>query len=472
MENDEKQQKPQYIQPLVHEYRPEPGEFITRPSFGSTYIAPTDPHAPQQGYDTYKYALTALHPQVAPALRFIVEAPFWVDWSFQPVNNYDDNPEFEKADNLIIKLINYQIERLEHETFENTLKIIWSDAFIFGFSVSEMVFEFDNKYVCVKSIKPHAPYDFNLYTDEGHNLDQLFYNRTGVYVNRSGLGKFLILTYPYLKHGNYYGQSGLQSIYFDVKVLDILERAKIDGVRRLSIRPLLHYYQSENMDAKDLQEMKKALYNIDSGSLIDLPATTDAEGKNLIPQHEIKVLEDRASAEGMALVTDMLDIIYKRINRTLGLPDDLGFSNAEIGSYAKAKEEMNLYTQTIVNNQGLIENFVNRQLVPALVRHNYPTILNDRNYKLPRMRFGSVEEDFDTAKADMINELINSGVISLRSDLGWVREELRLPAPSLEHNPEPKKLDDETVGMSMSERNKLKRIMCEEYGCYIGCETG
>lgn len=425
-----------FIQPKVIKLRtPIEGDFITRPTYSDTLESSYDPYSTQTGQTTYKYGTIAIHPTVAPALKFLVDGAFWSTYSIHPVNDYEKYPGYENIDKAIIDLINYQIENLNYESFTNTLKSIWYDSLVYGFSIAEMNFKFDGNYNCIDNIKPHSPFNFDLYSDKGNNLSRIYYKLNGTFIEGALLEKFILTTYPYVTHGSHYGTSILQSIYFDVKMIEILEQAYSNGVRSLAIKSIEHHFIGDNLSSQELEDVQNSLFNLESSSLISLPATQNSNG-DMIKQHDIKVMEDRASAEGTKLIKDLLSILYKRVNRSLGLPDDLGFSNTNVGSFAKAKEEMNLYTQTIVNNQEFIANFVNKKIIPYMVKYNYPSLCSTKEYKLPKFVFDTVEEDALAVNIDNIVKLIEVGVLTPTNDSEYIRDTLGLPAGNPNENNE------------------------------------
>jgi len=440
--------EPKYRAPTVKPYKPRIGEeFITRNiGYVSSRISSKDPHTVSGGADTYKYADVACHPQVALGLNFIVNAPFWTGWRLHVDNDYEKYPAFEVRDGHIIRLIEYQIKKMKYENFENILKQLWKDAIVYGFCIAEMSFRTDGNYICIDKIKPHSPHLFDLYTDDGFELDRIYYKPGGTWITRELLPKFLVGTYPYIIHGNFYGKSRLQSIYFDVQVLQILEQAQAEGCRALAIKPIIHYYVSKNKSDKQLQEIKKSIYNIDSAAMIDLEAIPNVDGQ-LIYQDELKLLEDRASPAGIALIKDILDVLYKRCNRLLGVPDDLGFSDTVLGSYAKAKEEANLFTLGTVNDQGWIENFANQQIIPAMVRYNYPDYLESDEYNLPEYCSGTVEEEADAVEIQNVIDMFDGGILNKSdpNDIAYARDRLGLPAASIETIEDVEEDEDEEV---------------------------
>jgi hypothetical protein len=385
-----------------------------------------DPWAPQTGQSTSKYGLAALHPAVQPALKFLIDGPFWSEYHIIGDNDYDKFPGFEGIDEVLIALIEYQIKKLQYETFVNTLKAIWKDSIVYGFSVSEMSFRYDGRYVCIDTIKPHLPPWFEIYKDPGNNLAQIRYTPLGLTIEKDLLEKFLVVTYPSLVHGNFYGRSILQSIYFDIKVVELLEQAYAEGCRRLSIRALVHEYAGDKLADEEKEAVEQALYDIDNAAVVTLPGLIGEEGE-LISKHKIYLLEDRASSEGIGITKNLLDILYARINRCLLLPDDLGFANAKVGSWAKAKEEMDMYTLQITVHQDFIESFINRRIIPTMIRYNYPSYLSNPDYNLPVFKFGSVEEEYDLAKLEMVTSLKDIGALRFPQDLPIVRGWFNLP---------------------------------------------
>jgi len=413
----------------IPKYKPTQGEFVFRTSYGEQTISSTDPHAVQSGQATFKYGNAALHPAAAPALKFLEDGPFWVPFSFHPQNDYKKFPAWEAVDKMIIDQIEDQVRRLEHESFKNTLKSVWRDSFVYGFAVAEMNFDTAEDRVRLQSVKTHSPHLFDFYADPANNLSKIYYRSTGQFIQGSVLKeKFLITTYPYLEHGKYYGTSILQSVYFDIKMIEILERAQAEGVRAFCVNPIVHHYLAHDLSLDDLSSVQEKIFNLDSGSLISLPGTQDDKGQ-IQPSHSISVLEGRAEWEGVELIKNVLDVLYKRVNRRLGLPDDLGFTSTKIGSLAKAAEEFNLYTQTIVSNQDFIESFVNKQIVPAMIKYNYPSLVENHDYILPKFQFDTVEEDALSEFLDQTIKMIEAGILNPADDQDrkYIRIRLELP---------------------------------------------
>ena len=422
--------KPAQILPIA--YRPKLADLIQLPFTGSQPILSRDPAQPSTGQEVYKYALAALHPNIAQPLRLKVSGPFWVGWDLIVKNDYDENPGFEALDEAILRSLWEQLNNLENETFTNIAKSITYDSMVCGYSIAELTWHKRRAdgYQNARSIKVHAPWEFDLWWDDVFRMNQLYYRRAGDWIKREELEYFCIATYPYQAHGNYYGRSVIVPVYHDVRLIEILEQAQSEGVRAVSLKAILFYYRAGHADDAKLEQFKQSLFNLDAGALIPLPATLK-EGGGLDPIFEIKVLEDRASASGMALISDMLERLYKRVTRNMDLPDDLGFTTTNVGSLAKSREEGNLYMQEIVSTQEWIEGVVNRQILPMLVRYNFPSAFYG-TYNLPQFKFKTVEENVLADIAAPMIQLYQSGLISkaeARAELGYEAGDDAAPDP-------------------------------------------
>lgn len=429
------QTPPTYVETPVPEYKPRPGEFITDAiGVGSTLNFSLDIWSPKSGIETKKYSETAIHPSVVPALRFQAESPFKLGFFFKPQNDYKKFPQFEENDKRVIDAIWHQINSMERESFTNILKAIFMDALVYGHSVSEKVFKWDGRFQCVSDIKVHSPYEFDYYTDNGFNLDRIYYGKTGLYIERKFFPKYVQVTYPYLRHGRFFGSSILQPIYYVVKLIEVLEQAQASGIRRLAIRPILHTVVPKDKNAAEVERVTSILYNADSGSVLQLPGVQNPDTGEIQAIHKIEVLEDRASPDGTALIADVLEVLYKRVGRVLDMPDDLGFSaDGEVGSRAKSAEQTPLREESIGTNRNFIEDYSNRQIVPSMVDYNFPSLAENPFWKRPRLTFGSDDTEVDVQKATFYTDLTEAGILHPVHDLEFIREDVGLPPPTVEH---------------------------------------
>lgn len=446
------------------------GEYITRYA-GETLYNNRDPFTPTSGNQTAKYGLTALHPAVAPALKILEEGPFWSKWAFQPANDYEINPEYKVIDDKILSMLNYQVDKgFKYESFENVLRAIWRDKLIYGFSISEVNYKTKGGYHCLDNIKVHSPYLFDIYTDDFFEISKLSYNIWGQEVEKELLPeKFIVSTYPFVSHGNFYGESALKSIYSDVLVIEALEEAQADGARTLSMKPVIHHYV-EGEDKTDEATLRSHLLDLENSDVLSLPGVDNEDGE-VLKKELIEVMENRSDSEGLALISDMLEERYRRINRNLGLPDDLGFTQTNIGSLAKSNNEMDVYTQGIVSNQARLEEIVNRQIIPKMVQYNYPSLLEHPSYKLPCFRFETVEEDARGKLVDQMERMIASGIINMENPTHakFVHESLDLPlvGPNEENDPGEEESEEEGSFMLRAKKkvlnfaSALKKIILE-----------
>jgi hypothetical protein len=417
-----------YIEPMILKYRPSVGELITRDTGTTTVETSYDPGAIQAGMEVKKYYESALHPAVATYLEIRTKAPFWSGFHIKEMNDYDRYPGFEAIDKVVIDLLNYQIDRMRKEEFMHVLKGMLYDGLVGGFTIAEKNFKWDGRYQCVDNIKTHSPFNFDIYTDIGFNIDKLYYSLTGTFIEKNDLPKIVIGTYPYVQHGRHYGRSVIQPIHYDVQMIQALENLLTQGIQRLTLKQIIYYYHGDEMSESDVQKKQRALYNADGGAVFAFHCEVDPNRGTAIRGDDIRVLESLADPQGIVLITDYLQILYKRASRILGIPDDLGLTNTNVGSYSKAVEEMNILTLFGITDQEWIENIVNRQIFPSMIQYNYNSVLQNREYKLPEFRLGSLEEGIDSEKAEMYIALLEGGILKdVPEHINFILHDLGLP---------------------------------------------
>lgn len=438
-----------YIPPAPRPYVIEEGDWIRARTLGIMPLRSPVPGDILNGLQAQRYALIAKNPVVKSALDTILIGVFWGRWEIESGNNYELHPEFEAIDDVMIKSIHAQTSTLEYETFDNVLRSIMRDSMVYGFSISEIIFNTEDEYAevgehRVKAIKTKAPFEFDFWVDEVGNLDRIYYRPFGLFREREELNKFVIATYPHLIDGNYYGTSEMQSILQDVQLLEVVEENQAQGIARLAVRPTI-LHTAQNMSESEKGAIEQAIYNSTSGSLISLPASIDPETGELKKTHEITVMDDRASHEGVGLIKDVIDMLQKRVLRTLGVPDDLGYTSTDVGSLAKAKEEMNMFIARLIFKQKYIESVVNRQIIPAMTVYNWRDL--PRDYVLPRFKFGAMDEYYTAQMTEVSLRLYHEGILTADE----VRENLDL-------GPMPRELRDIADAKTDAQESTLDRV--------------
>lgn len=398
------------------------GRIVYNPVGGSTIIHSEDPGAVTSGAQTRKFAVAARHPVVQQALRLKLSGPFWVDWNIVGQNDLKANPAFEYMEAAVVDAVTEMLTNLDFMDFTSCLQTSLQDGIVCGLALAELFWDERTAFgrQNLRSIKFYAPWQFDLEWDSNFNLSKIRHLRSGACAEGDKLSKFLVLPWPNNAHGNAYGISLLETIYEDVRLIRVLEAAQEEGVRAVMLKALLHHYAQADLNDDDLESLKADLMSLQSGSLISFQADFDKEGK-FTPRHMIEVLESRADPEGLKLTESILERLYKRVNRVLGMPDDMGFTTTTVGSLAKAREEGTVYMQEIVSMQKWIEGWVNRNLIPLIMRYNFPT-LTLGPFKQPRFAFDVVEEDVFARQMPAVKDALTLKIISpeeARSQIGF-----------------------------------------------------
>ena len=393
-----------------------------------------EPFVVRSGSETRKYWEIKVHPVVKIGLDFIKIGTFWPGFDIHPGNDYtiDKGKVHEDFDKEVIEEIKNQIDTWKLDSFKNNLESLLDNALTSGFvGAAEKLFEqADDGHTKMWGIRTHTPFEFELYTDPYTNLNKFQWLGSGQFVVGDELTKFVTAPWPYLSNGNHYGVSELQSILHDVKALEIIEEAEIRGIQALTVRPIIHWYLANATNQDELALVREALQKSDMLATVSLPSDgafrENALGE-LQKNHLFEVLEDRASHDGVELIRDVIDMLQKRILRNMGIPDDLGFSTSTVGSYAKAKEEMNMFLARLKRYQEWVENLVNKQILPDMITPNFEL---PEGYRLPQFRFNQVEEDKLQTMSDTLMKLYDSGHV----DRKYLQETLSLPETASHDN--------------------------------------
>jgi hypothetical protein len=388
----------EHIAPIA--YKPGKGEFITQTPGPTSYLGQSpwrvDPGQPTAGAQIKKFGFTRLNPNVKETHDLMVAGPFWTPWAWHSQNNYTEEPWAEAIDTMIMAALEKNFDGINGESFTNILKNIYDDARTYGVSVSEVNWfdqDAETGFNWMSGIKTHSPFQFDLYTDGVNELQSIYYYGTGQRMKLPVLEKMLVVTYPWRGHGNLYGESALIAVLPDVQEIVVLEQALNEGARALAIKPLLHYYLANSMSDEQLNGIVANLQALQSGSVLSFASYLRTDNGDLAPMNKIVPLEDRASVEGLKIIHARLELLYKRVARNMGFPDEMGFTQTNVGSNAKAQEQTNLLTLLFEDGQEFIENFVNRQIIPLFIKYNFPELSLLPNYRLPSFRFGILDEE-------------------------------------------------------------------------------
>lgn len=407
---------------------------------------------------TRVYECIATNPVVKAAMDTRTAAVFASKYDIVSRNDYTLYPEFEALDAQIIREMKDQLDCLEMESWDDVLHTVYRNAWRYGFNVSNKVYGVRNGMWVIREIRTFASFLFDLWADETGNLSSVQYLKMYMQVSGDALGALAIGTWPYLANGNWYGESELLSVYQHVKLLEALEQQAAQGGGYLAIKPILHEFDATDRPSQEIKLVQAALAKAGTATVISLPLQPNpADPNNPIVSDRVRVLEDRASPEGMKAVRDMIVDMRNQITRTLGSPADQGLTTSVGGSYARAEEQVESVFETRVStDQEWIVSFVNREITPDLIRFNHPDLPPD--YRWPEFTFLALEDDNSLISADLIFGMIDRGGVDATEP--WVREKLGMPIAPAKEGPQPVAME---VGKLTALIDMVARIKTGEF---------
>jgi hypothetical protein len=407
---------PEYIPPLKEEPLKPTEEQIKSVRFAWNQLANKyEPFAPRRGIDVKRYAILAHNTVAKTALNVLTNGIFWSDYDIVAVNNYKKYPMFEGLDIELIECIKKQIKKMR-PSFVNSCKSIAMNSMVCGYAIGEFCWKFKTNSWMLDQIKTKPSWNFDFYTDEADNLTKIVHTSTGFDIEGAQLNKFMITCYPYFNNANYYGESKLEAIRPDIELLQFFENSRASVVQKLASKPVKHYYDGERTD-EDLAAVQEGVFNMDSDSVLSLEMFRDPEHPGqYIYKDVLEVLDDRASPNALEHLQDIIEQKKKEITRHIGVPDDMGITTSPAGSsnYAISRNAANMLFLNISSLQDFTQDFVNDQIIPAMICYNYPKLPKD--YELPEFKFQILEEDYFLKVVQGLTMLKEAGIITGKED--------------------------------------------------------
>lgn len=418
-----------------------PNQVLHTISRGPNPVYPDLPGDPAKGSDLEKYALLARYSTVATGLESMRDQVFWPGWHIKAVNDHKRYPQFAAWDMEVKDFLETDLKSLQHrcgESFTTKLGAAYDHVRIFGNTVGECFFTDPRKVgrASLTNIKIKNPTLLYWETDINGDLLVLWYTRFSYPVYQPVIEqKFAIGVWPYLRDGQWYGESELVPVERDIAIAMLMDNSFGKIAQRTANRTALHYYSDEDRSKDELADTRDKILNLNEQEVISLKAqlsmSTSGNGE-MVVKDLIKYIEgENLNGEALRALFDSYKEALKRINRRFAQPDDLGMSGSTTGSNARAKTEFNYPMARAKYGQDWIANYANGQIIRKLVRYNFPHYFEHPFYLPPEFTFGPQDEDADAVEAQSARELFEKGVITRRE----ARERLNYP-------PEPEEGDD------------------------------
>ncbi len=368
------------------------------------------------------------HPVVKKATNIMKAGVFTPSLELSPQNNYEEHPEFEQIDKDIIPFITDQLNNLKTESWSNILKSIFVDAFNFGWSISQPLWKVKKGRWVLDDIQVKPPYNFTFfYPITADGLDYIYHYPSGKQLQPDRL---IIGTWPELKHNNWYGESEWLSIVHDIELLEKLEELRANGIAKVMVRVVIHYSDDVSRSEEDFQGANIAVEQIESNAIVQLPMRMIPGEKPGSYEHydTLKVLDNLASEEAFEDIGKVLDQIEKRVDRIVGISDDMGFSTAKFGSQSKADRTFNFFTSRVEDGEEWVIAVANRQIVNEIIKWNYSNL--PAEYKNPGWVFQQFEGEVSLSSMQADNIAITNKIID--ADEPFLRTKHKYPPKPVE----------------------------------------
>ena len=388
------------------------------------------------GGQTYRYDFWwRKYRDVKMAITQTVSAALWSPPDIVATNDYTENPEFEALDKFIVDLITRDLDALQYQDLGGVLFDTLTTARVCGYSVAEPVFErVGTRPRVLRAIKTKPSWNFEPIVDNYDNLIKLRHTPTG---EEFDIEDFAYGVWPYIHAGSHLGISDLEAIACDLERLDAITQSILGNADRNANKVVLHYYnaldRSKEESARVNGEVAGA-FNGTNNAVLHIPASEDVD-KKFNKQDEFDILEQRGNDEMLTQLAAQEAELKKEIKRYLGLPDDLGSTTAPNGSWAKAKEEMNMFVLQAAKGQDWIAGWMNSEILPKMVSAEFPNL--PESYSCPEFVFPEVEEKFANDTADFVGKVRGMGLYSPDDKAAneWMRTLLKGPPPSAQIAP-------------------------------------
>jgi hypothetical protein len=403
---------------IAHKIKnPPKGEEATSQIFPGVFANTLNRYAPASGIELQKFSILRRNPIVSTAMRAVRDGVFWVDGQTKPhpKNDYDENPEFEDLDNEIIQFVQVQLDTIginntlppnaqNLPTFKNYLFAALDDGRTYGNTIAELVWNSTQGFHRLEKIKTKPPWNFDYSIDTNDELEAVLFSSKSKSLDPT---RFLIGVWPTLKWGNYFGESDLLNIEPDIKALESIEASFNQGLQQNNLKSIVgHLRPSHLKEAND--KIKDDIGSLEAGSILIIDKTKDGKGDSH-KTIEFEATPDLSSDEAIINTTSQIQELIKRINRALGVPDDLGNVTSGEGSYARAKTQFDMYISTVEMCQNWLKELANK-IVSTIIWYNWETLPED--YQRPVWEWDEVEEEYSEKVAKYLEVLIKNGIIT------------------------------------------------------------
>jgi len=308
------------------------------------------------------------------------------------------------------------------------------DAKIYGFKVAELIWDnaktaaqkgihvpniYQDKWFITKYKHKHSIF-FDFEYDEFGNLKSLYISRNygdAKIINdlEEIKNKFTIFVNPYIKDGNYYGKSDLQSIYTQYYAKFYIFRYRNQYLEKFGAPIPEVIYDKGITNSSEVSNLEDMLKNFQDSMFFINPGRWNNDKADLIGKFKF-IMHEARNSRATSQFEEAINQIDTQISRSLLLPDKMGFSDSDGGSYALGKTQFNILINIIENTHRRLENLVNSD-IKKVIDLNYANVENYPHFEFDKLS-NSIEKD-------MLELLITKGIVNPNEK--WIRSWTGIP---------------------------------------------
>jgi SPP1 gp7 family putative phage head morphogenesis protein len=382
-----------------------------------------DPIMRQKGRNIYKRM--AADDAISSVQRLKAKIALSDDWFIEPADNTDESKKIASMIEENLKCLEMPIkEGLEDTDLKIDLKIILEniliDKWLFGFKISEILYGIKDGIWYIKRLKPKYGDYIDFKTDDYGNLEYIIPNfLTDGNIMPSDFDK-LIIAINRFSDSNWYGESDLREIYREWYAKDIITKFLNVFLEYRAFGVWLASFDQNQFGTQAYNDFKTRVENLREQAAMLVPTTGVGDNKN--KPFELEFIQ--TNGQGANVFQQAIEHYDTRIKRHLLIPDKLGFSSSDGGSYALGKTHFDIFF-TIINEIQLdICQIVNNQIIQRICKKNWA------NIKPPKFKFKKTE-DVAGQRADIAIKLVQSGIMSLDE----AREYIAMPKKEVVETP-------------------------------------
>lgn len=392
----------------------------TSPLYDESQFAPYNPDSLVQRKGLKVYDKMMKDEQVAGCLDIKKTLVYGSGWHIEPAEDEDDNKalneQYQEHANFITECFTNGLKG----SFTGALRDILS-AFGYGFSLTEMLYyiipkgKFKGK-IGIKQFKTRPPHSFDLHTDKFANITKITQETGGdpIVLDDNELKYFVIYSYN-SEFGNPYGRSDLYRAYRAYWSKDIIYKFRNIYLERFGMGVVVAKYP-RGLGDDDRDVLEKMIKNIQVKTAFTMPKEV-----------EVDLLEtSKKGEEGFHTALDRED---KAIAKAVLIPDKLGFTESEGGSYNLGENQFNLFFLIMDNmRMDIAESVCDEQMIKRLIDMNYANVS-----KYPKFKFNALTQEDKKKLAELvINAIEKKAIKQTEKDEEHLRGYLDLPKRTAE----------------------------------------